>query len=93
MASHIRRRKFLAILLGSTAAWTLAAGAQQSVMPVVGFLGSRSPEDSANLIAAFRTGLGEPVSPKAVTSRSNSDGRRATMIAFLCSRPSWWPAK
>jgi len=28
-------------------------------MPVIGFLGSRSPDDSANLVAAFRRGLGE----------------------------------
>jgi len=28
-------------------------------VPVIGFLGSRSPEDSANLVAAFRTGLRE----------------------------------
>ena len=28
-------------------------------MPVVGFLGSRSPDDSANLVAAFRAGLSE----------------------------------
>ena len=38
--------------------WPLAAWAQQAI-PVVGFLGSRSPGDSANLVAAFRAGLGE----------------------------------
>jgi putative tryptophan/tyrosine transport system substrate-binding protein len=55
----VRRRDFIKVIAGSTAAWPLAARAQQSAMPVVGFIGSRSPGDSANLVAAFRAGLGE----------------------------------
>src|SRR5262245_64783328 len=58
MASCIARRKFLATL-GGAAAWPLAAWAQQSAMPVVGFLNTRVPGADPHLLAAFRRGLKE----------------------------------
>jgi putative tryptophan/tyrosine transport system substrate-binding protein len=57
MASHIERRKFL-VTLGATA-WPLAARAQQSAMPVIGFLHPASPEAQTERLRAFRQGLKE----------------------------------
>jgi putative tryptophan/tyrosine transport system substrate-binding protein len=54
----MRRREFIT-LLGGAAAWPLAARAQQSAIPIVGFLRSTRAEDSGHLLAALRQGLRE----------------------------------
>jgi putative ABC transport system substrate-binding protein len=55
----MRRRDFLTILGGGAAAWPFAARAQQSNVPVIGYLSARTASDSAGTLGDFRSGLAE----------------------------------
>jgi putative tryptophan/tyrosine transport system substrate-binding protein len=59
MATYIRRREFIVTLGSAAAVWPLAARAQQTGMPVIGFMSPRGPEDSAYLLEAFHRALAE----------------------------------
>ena len=52
------RRQFI-MLLGGAAAWPVAARAQQAPLPLIGFLSSRSREESDSAVSAFLRGLNE----------------------------------
>jgi len=51
---RVWRIGYLSVMYGSTELY-----AQQPKMPIIGFLSSRSPGESAGVVAAFRQGLGE----------------------------------
>jgi len=54
----MKRREFIGLVAGGIA-WPVVARAQQQATPVIGFLSSRSPGESAGLVTAFRQGLRE----------------------------------
>src|SRR4029077_4119869 len=58
LRGSMRRREFIKFV-GGAAAGPLTARAEQPATPVIGFLSSRSPGESASIVAAFRQGLRE----------------------------------
>ena len=55
----MRRRDFITLIGTAAAAWPLAAHAQQTEKPVIGFLDGRLPDALANRLRGFHRGLRE----------------------------------
>jgi ABC-type uncharacterized transport system substrate-binding protein len=88
----MRRRQFIRFVGGAVAAWPFASRAQQAAMPVIGYLGVRSPAADAPFIAAFHEGLNEAgfTDGKNVTiefrSAQNNYGQLPALAAELVQR-------
>jgi putative tryptophan/tyrosine transport system substrate-binding protein len=55
----MRRRDFITLLGGAATAWPVRARAQQSPVPVIGFLDAKKQAASSHQVAGFRQGLNE----------------------------------
>src|SRR5262245_21332239 len=88
----MRRREFIT-LLGGAAALPFAARAQQSAVPVIGFLRSTPLSASTSLLAAFRQGLKESAFNEGqnaaveIRSADNQIDRLPAMVEELLRRP------
>ena len=71
----MKRRKFIS-LLGGAAAWPLLARAQQSTVPVIGFLRPSKAEDAGHLVAAVRQGLREAGYPNVKIEARWGEGQK-----------------
>jgi len=55
----MERREFITLVVGTAAAWPLAARAQQPAIPAIGYLNTRAAGEDEHLLAAFHRGLKE----------------------------------
>src|SRR3954470_3195645 len=55
----MKRREFITLVGGAAASWPIRGLAQQSAMPVIGYLDSGAADTTVSSVAAFHEGLKE----------------------------------
>src|SRR5262249_57824985 len=83
----LRRREFITLLGGAAVAWPRAARAQQPKTALIGVLSGRSPDESAQLMAAFSRGawVNPPFRWEASDDRVRLGGRSGRSITAICA--------
>jgi len=83
----MRRRAFISLLASAAAAGPLAARAQQSAIPVVGYLNNGSPESDASRLTGLRRGLNQTdyVEGQNVAIESRWAGNQADRLPALAA--------
>ena len=88
----MRRRDFISLVGGSAVAWPLAARAQQTAMPVIGYLDTASASTTKHLVAAFHEGLNAAGYNEGRNVAVGTDGPMETMTSCLVWLPIWFGA-
>jgi hypothetical protein len=86
----MKRREFIRLLGGAVAAWPYAARAQQSDVPLVGFLHQGSAGSTGKVVDAFLRGLQDADTRIDATYNSNSVGPTDTTTGWVRWRPIWF---
>ena len=88
----MRRREFLGILVSTAGSeWLMVARAEQSAMPVIGFLASLSSAYVTHFIPAFRQGLSETGyvdGPNVVIETRSAEGQYDRLVWPLNFSPA-----